>query len=318
MVEKPFGFVVIDKPRGITSHDCIYRMRKVYGIKKIGHSGTLDPNVTGVLPIAIGKATRLIPYLNGSKVYQGIIQLGSSTSTDDNDGEIIISKKWSPMSKLDLNRILDEFRGLIQQKPPRVSSVHINGERAYKKARNGEKFELPTKNIIIYKLRLLNWSQEKGQLEIEVECSSGTYIRSLARDIGEKIKCGGHLLKLRRTASQGFTESQAIDLPCMSSKDLSYVKPKILDPLKSLSHLTSLSLEKESSVFDWRMGKKLTIDKDIRINPHTNIDQLSTKGLESNLNKYAVIINNNNEIEGIGEIIEGLTCKPKVVLNAIG
>ena len=133
-MEKTFGFVVIDKPSGLTSHDCVNRLRKVFGIKKIGHTGTLDPAVTGVLPIAIGDATRLISYLQGSKAYTGIIQLGATTNTDDMQGEIIESKVWPLITQNDINSLLENFRGEILQKPPIFSSVHIKGERAYKKA----------------------------------------------------------------------------------------------------------------------------------------------------------------------------------------
>ena len=146
-MEKPFGFVVIDKPSGLTSHDCVNRLRKVFGIKKIGHSGTLDPAVTGVLPIAIGDATRLISYLQGSKAYTGIIQLGATTNTDDMQGEIIESKAWPLITQNDINSLLENFRGEILQKPPIFSSVHIKGERAYKKARKGEKFDLIPKKV---------------------------------------------------------------------------------------------------------------------------------------------------------------------------
>ena len=133
---------MIDKPTGLTSHDCVNRLRRVFGIKKIGHGGTLDPSVTGVLPIAIGNATRLISFLQGSKAYTGIIQLGTNTSTDDRQGEIIRSQNWPIISNSNLNKLLDNFRGEISQKPPLFSSVHFKGERAYKKARRGEEFNL--------------------------------------------------------------------------------------------------------------------------------------------------------------------------------
>ena len=166
ILEKPFGFVVIDKPAGLTSHDCVNRLRKVFGIKKIGHGGTLDPLVTGVLPIAIGNATRLISYLTGSKAYRGIIQLGTSTNTDDIQGEVIHSKSWPLLSKKNLNTLLGDFRGEILQKPPIFSSVHIKGERAYKKARRGEEFDLISKKVTIHTLKLISWSQNKGELVI--------------------------------------------------------------------------------------------------------------------------------------------------------
>ena len=208
-METPFGFVVIDKPAEITSHDCVNRLRKVFGIKKIGHGGTLDPSVTGVLPIAIGDATRLIPYLQGSKAYKGTIQLGATTNTDDKEGEIIETKNWPFISENHINSLLEKYLGNILQKPPIFSSVHIKGERAYKRARKGEKFDLEPKKVTIHKLNLISWSQSKGELEVYVDCSTGTYIRSLARDIGETIGCGGYLKKLRRTKAYSFTESHS-------------------------------------------------------------------------------------------------------------
>ena len=162
-MEKPFGFVVIDKPSGLTSHDCVNRLRKVFGIKKIGHSGTLDPAVTGVLPIAIGDATRLISYLQGSKAYKGIIQLGTTTNTDDLQGEIIKSRVWPLISENDINTLLESFRGEILQKPPIFSSVHIKGERAYKKARKGEKFNEKEDAEIVAMAEAM---QEEGSLAL--------------------------------------------------------------------------------------------------------------------------------------------------------
>ena len=174
ILEQLFGFVVINKPAGLTSHDCVNRLRKVFGIKKIGHGGTLDPSVTGVLPIAIGNATRLISYLQGSKAYTGIIQLGANTNTDDMQGDVIQSKNWPIISTNNLNNLLESFRGEILQTPPIFSSVHFKGERAYKKARRGEKFNLTPKQITIKKLNLISWSQHKGELIVDVDCSKGT------------------------------------------------------------------------------------------------------------------------------------------------
>ena len=222
VLEKPFGFVVIDKPAGLTSHDCVNRLRKVFGIKKVGHGGTLDPSVTGVLPIAIGNATRLIPYLKGSKAYTGIIQLGANTNTDDMQGDVIQSKNWPIISNNNLNNLLESFRGEILQTPPIFSSVHFKGERAYKKARRGEKFDLNPKKITISKLKLISWSPNKGELVIDVDCSTGTYIRSLARDIGNKIGCGAYLKTLRRTKAYNFKCSGLIEQSFHVSINLQY------------------------------------------------------------------------------------------------
>ena len=314
-MEKPFGFVVIDKPAGLTSHDCVNRLRKVFGIKKIGHSGTLDPLVTGVLPIAIGNATRLISYLQGSKSYRGIIQLGTTTNTDDIQGEIIESKNWPLISENDLNSLLEIFRGEILQKPPIFSSVHVKGERAYKKARKGEKFNLIPKKVTIYKLNLISWSQNKGELLIDVDCSTGTYIRSLARDIGDKIGCGGYLKKLRRTRAYNFKETHSVVLPEKLDFYQDNKKPKVLNPNIFFQHLSSIELISEEEVVSWRSGRKISFKENTeRLKIGKNND------IEDNINhtKNILVFNKERIILGIANSDESYTIKPKVVFNAIG
>jgi tRNA pseudouridine55 synthase len=314
-LEKPFGFVVIDKPAGLTSHDCVNRLRKVFGIKKIGHSGTLDPLVTGVLPIAIGNATRLISYLQGSKSYRGIIQLGTTTSTDDIQGEIIESKNWPLISENDLNSLLEIFRGEILQKPPIFSSVHVKGERAYKKARKGEKFDLIPKKVTIDKLNLISWSQNKGELLIDVDCSTGTYIRSLARDIGDKIGCGGYLKKLRRTKAYNFKENHSVVLPEKLDFYQDNKKPKVLNPNIFFQHLSSFELISEEEVVSWRSGRKISFKENIeRLKIGKNND------IEDNIihTKNILVFNKERKILGIGNSDESYKLKPRVVFDAIG
>ena len=314
-MEKPFGFVVIDKPAGLTSHDCVNRLRKVFGIKKIGHSGTLDPLVTGVLPIAIGNATRLISYLQGSKSYRGIIQLGTTTNTDDIQGEIMKSKNWPLISENDLNSLLEIFRGEILQKPPIFSSVHVKGERAYKKARKGEKFDLIPKKVTIDKLNLISWSQNKGELLIDVDCSTGTYIRSLARDIGDKIGCGGYLKKLRRTKAYNFKENHSVVLPEKLDFYQDNKKPKVLNPNIFFQHLSSFELISEEEVVSWRSGRKISFKENIeRLKIGKNND------IEDNINhtKNILVFNKERKILGIANSDESYKLKPKVVFDAIG
>ena len=315
ILKKLFGFIVIDKPAGLTSHDCVNRLRKIYGIKKIGHGGTLDPNVTGVLPIAIGDATRLISYLSGSKAYRGIIQLGTSTTTDDSQGDVIKSKSWPIISNNDLDNILNKFRGNILQKPPKFSSIHLKGERAYKKARRGDKFELPAKEIIINKLKLINWHNQKGQLEIFIDCSTGTYVRSLARDIGDLIGCGAHLKSLRRTKAFGFEESHSVLLPEISESCLENNKPKILNPKYFLKHLLHFKLDSEEKLISWRSGRKINL----QINSEF-IKSIERNKLNINISddRNILVFDQNDDIAGIAEYINELTLKPKIVFNAIG
>jgi len=314
-LEKPFGFVVIDKPAGLTSHDCVNRLRKVFGIKKIGHTGTLDPLVTGVLPIAIGNATRLISYLQGSKAYTGIIQLGDATNTDDMQGEIIESRNWPLISENEINSLLENFRGEILQKPPIFSSVHIKGERAYKKARKGEKFDLPPKKVTINKLNLISWSQERGELLVEVDCSTGTYIRSLARDIGDKIGCGGYLKKLRRTKAYDFNENHSVILPDKLDFYSEGNKPKILKPNIFFKHLSSFELISEKEIISWGLGRKIGFRNNIqRLNIGKN-DEIKNSIIH---NKNILVVDKKNKILGIGNLDESYEIKPKIVFNAIG
>ena len=314
-MEKPFGFVVIDKPAGLTSHDCVNRLRKVFDIKKIGHTGTLDPLVTGVLPIAIGNATRLISYLQGTKAYTGIIQLGITTNTDDIQGEILESKIWPLINKNEIDSLLENFRGEILQKPPIFSSVHIKGERAYRKARKGEQFDLMPKKVTINKLSLISWFQSKGELLVDIECSTGTYIRSLARDIGAKIGCGGCLKKLRRTKAYNFNENHSVFLPEKSEFYLEKNRPKVLNPNIFLKHLSSFELISEEEIISWRSGRKIFFQNNIkRLNMSKN-NELKNSIID---NKNILILDQKNKIQGIGHLEEGFIIKPKVVFNAIG
>ena len=173
----PFGFVVIDKPAGLTSHACVSRLRRSYGLKRVGHGGTLDPAVTGVLPIALGPATRLLPYLPGEKTYTGVIQLGRRTSSDDLEGELLEQQAWPSLREAELNSSLEAFRGAIEQRPPQVSAVHVDGERAHARARRGEAMDLPPRAVTVHRLELLDWNAALVVLSIEVHCSAGTYIR---------------------------------------------------------------------------------------------------------------------------------------------
>ena len=314
-MEKPFGFVVIDKPSGLTSHDSVNRLRKVFGIKKIGHSGTLDPAVTGVLPIAIGDATRLISYLQGSKAYTGIIQLGATTNTDDMQGEIIESKAWPLITQNDINYLLENFRGEILQKPPIFSSVHIKGERAYKKARKGEKFDLIPKKVTINKLNLISWSQNKGELLVDVDCSTGTYIRSLARDIGDKIGCGGYLKSLRRTKAYNFNENHSVILPEKSDIYPEETKPKILSPNIFFKHLSSFELISEEEIISWRSGRKISFQNNVKRLKVSKNNEVEDSFIHNN---NILVLNKENKILGIACLDESFAIKPKVVFNAIG
>ena len=211
-METKDGFLVINKDKGCTSHDCVKQIRKLLNTKKVGHTGTLDPEVTGTLPIAIGTATRFIQYLPQDKTYIGEVKLGIRTNTDDIHGEIINQKEWPSLTNEKLDQYLNHFRGIIKQIPPKVSSVHVNGVRAYKKSFRNEIFELAPREVKIDELTLMKWDQTNGIIEIRIKCSAGTYIRSIARDLGEILNSEGCLLQLKRISACGFDEQNSIKI----------------------------------------------------------------------------------------------------------
>ena len=196
-MENKDGFLVINKDKGCTSHDCVIQIRKLFNTKKVGHTGTLDPEVTGTLPIAIGNATRFIQYLPQGKTYIGQIKLGIRTKTDDIQGEIINQKDWPKISVEKLEQYLNKFRGIIKQIPPKVSSVHLNGERAYKKSFKNENFELAPREVKIDEIILMKWDPINGIIEIKIKCSAGTYIRAIARDLGKVLNSEVCLLQIK-------------------------------------------------------------------------------------------------------------------------
>ena len=252
----PIGFAVIDKPAGLTSHACVARIRRLLGIRRVGHGGTLDPAVTGVLPIAVGQATRLLPYLPGEKTYRGVIQLGVTTNTDDLQGDELSRNSVPDLCSEALDQALSRFRGLINQHPPQVSAVHVNGERAHARARRGEVMELPARPVTIHQLRVLGWNAARAQLSVEVHCSAGTYIRSLARDLGASLGCGGCLASLRRTQALGFHDDKAVPLPdapaIVGEGALALLPPEL-----ALPHLPRRLLTPHEQL-DWSYGRRIT------------------------------------------------------------
>ena len=199
------GFVFLDKGEGMTSFFAASRLRKIFGIKKIGHTGTLDPMATGVLPIAVGGATRFIELIpDHDKSYTAVFRLGLTTDTLDITGEVL-SRCEVGVTKADVENILGRFRGEIKQLPPMYSAIKKDGVRLYELARQGIEDEREERQIPVYSLCLTDCDEEKHEYEISVECSKGTYIRSLISDIGEALGCGATMTKLRRTKANGVT-----------------------------------------------------------------------------------------------------------------
>lgn len=225
-----YGFLNINKPKGMTSHDVVANVRRLTGIRQIGHTGTLDPFAEGVLPICIGKATRLIEFLEDNKAYLATVQFGSNTDTYDIDGQVTqtFDKK---VTQAEIEAVLADFRGEIEQMPPIYSAIKVNGKKLYEYARNGEEVEIKPRRVNITRLELKSFDSAKQEAVLEVECSKGTYIRSLAFDIGKKLGAGAHLSELVRTQAGRFTIENTITLQKLVFDD---VKQYLISPIKVL------------------------------------------------------------------------------------
>jgi tRNA pseudouridine55 synthase len=203
------GIVLVDKPAGPTSHDVVAKMRKLFDTRKVGHAGTLDPMATGMLVIGIGRATRLLGYFTAhDKEYMGTIRLGISTTTDDAQGELVTQTSALHVTESSILETVKDFRGPIMQQPSAISAIKIDGKRAYARVRDGEDINIPARSVMIHDLEIVEISAladlKVVDVKVRVVCSAGTYIRALARDIGEQLGVGGHLTELRRTRSGVF------------------------------------------------------------------------------------------------------------------
>ena len=301
------GFLILNKSKNCTSHDCVKKIRKILNIKKVGHTGTLDPQVTGVLPLALGSATRFIQYLPQEKSYIGIIQLGIKTKTDDIHGEIIEQKDVPKLTFDDLDNSLNSFRGTFQQIPPKVSSVHINGERAYKKSWRKENFTLPSKEVRVESLILKDWDLSNSQLRIEINCSSGTYIRSIARDLGNLLKSGGCLYDLRRIKASGFSEVKSIDLEHLINKR-NHIDKLIIPISEALDHMPKIYLSNELDILFWRTGRKIEIKSKNLIKKYSHFEK-----------QNFLVFDNEYQLLGIGNYVhkDFDLLLPKLVINAL-
>ncbi|MEJ8546439.1 tRNA pseudouridine(55) synthase TruB [Brevibacillus borstelensis] len=216
-MSKVHGVVVLDKPAGLTSHDCVARIRRMFGTKKVGHTGTLDPDVTGVLPICIGNATRLVEYLQDlPKKYDVVMRLGSSTTTEDASGEVVEQKHVASgeMTQEKIKEAFSRFLGEIEQTPPMYSAVKVNGKRLYDLAREGIVIERDARKVTIYELDFhhVKTDGEFVDIAFSCTCSKGTYVRTLCVDLGRTLGYPAHMKQLRRVKSGPFLEKEAIPL----------------------------------------------------------------------------------------------------------
>jgi tRNA pseudouridine55 synthase len=250
------GFLNLNKPTGMTSHDCVARVRRMTRLKRVGHGGTLDPAATGVLPIALGKATRLLQFLRQEKAYQATIQLGVITTTDDLEGEIIASQPTTQLSLGQVKTALQLFEGTIQQVPPSYSAIQVQGKRLYDLARAGEKVEVPARTVEVFKLEILDWRPgDFPELDIAIACGAGTYIRAIARDLGASLQTGGTLAALIRTQSSGFTQANSLTFTELEQQ-LQAGTFHPIPPAAALQHLPVVTLP-ATTAQRWCQGQRI-------------------------------------------------------------
>ncbi|MGA1200641.1 MAG: tRNA pseudouridine(55) synthase TruB [Aquiluna sp.] len=249
------GIALIDKQQGFTSHDVVAKLRKLLGTKKIGHAGTLDPMATGLLLLGVGSGTKLMQFLSGlDKTYEATIRLGASTSTDDAEGELGQAQDASRISSDELAREIFKLTGNIEQVPSSVSAIKVDGKRAYDLVRAGEEVVLKSRSVTVSRFEVIGEPSVVGKyldINVEVDCSSGTYIRALARDLGEALGVGGHLTALRRTRIGAFEVSNASGI----SEEPTLVTN--VEVLKMLMPEVAISPQQE---IDLRHGKRLALE----------------------------------------------------------
>ncbi len=290
------GFLNLHKLADWTSHDCVAKVRRILRTKKVGHGGTLDPAAVGVLPIAIGKATRLLQYLPTGKAYRAIIRLGIQTTTDDLEGEIIYSGPAADVTIEQIQATIPQFIGKIIQTPPIYSAIKVDGQRLYKLARSGETgetIEVPAREVQIDDIEILNWTPgEFPELELQITCGGGTYIRSIARDLGARLGTRGVLAFLERNASCGFHLANSITLAQLEQQqEVGEFTP--ISPSQGLTHLPTAILTDPDLIKAWSQGKRL---------PYDTLNSAPPSDLE--LNNYVKVVDNINDCLGIAKTIK--------------
>lgn len=273
------GIIIINKPKGITSHDVIYHVRRKLGIKKVGHTGTLDPMATGVLPVCFGKATRIIEYMESDmKTYTCEMKLGVNTDTLDITGEVVDERDFSNVCESDVKNALKTFKGEISQVPPIYSALKVNGKKLYEYARKGQKVEIKSRKTFIEYVKVNSIDLEENVISFDVKCSKGTYIRSICRDAGEILGCGATMTNLVRIKSGKFDIKNAISLDDFDVIDIETINELILPVDFSLDSLGTCIIDDESA---WKFVRGQRIAE-------RNVNMLSETNVE---NRFAVYLN---------------------------
>lgn len=271
------GIIVINKEKNCTSHDVVYKVKKIFG-EKVGHTGTLDPNATGVLPILIGKGTLLSKYLiNHDKKYIATIQLGIKTETADVEGNVIEEKEVdiTKLNEQNINQFFESLLGKQMQKPPIYSAIKINGKKLYEYARSGKSVDIPEREIEIYDLKLLNINEEQKTLQFEIHCSKGTYIRSVCESIAERLDTVGYMLELQRTMVGDFYIENSININDLqqNANNEEFIQKNILTIEKFFEDKSKLILnDKKLNLFLNGVNLTVAVDDDIvRVYNENNI-----------------------------------------------
>jgi tRNA pseudouridine55 synthase len=292
-----FGFINLDKPEGFTSHDCVACVRRILQTKRVGHGGTLDPSATGVLPIAIGSATRLLQFLPTPKAYRATIRLGMATNTDDLEGEIIQQCSATAITRDQIVEALGAFQGQIQQVPPMYSAIQRGGKRLYELARQGKVVEVEPRTVEIRSIEMLDWQVEGlafPELTLQIDCGPGTYIRAIARDLGEVLQVGGTLAQLVRTKSCGFELGGSISLTTLEAQAAQQAVV-LIEPDHALQQMQSVELE-ESVGLRWCQGQLIDL----------------TEAIDA---EWVRVHGPHQSFLGVGQVEEGKLV-PKVVLGS--
>jgi tRNA pseudouridine55 synthase len=302
MDEKNQGWINLYKPVGISSFSAIHKIKKRFNIKKIGHAGTLDPNAEGVLPIAINKTTKLIPFVSSnSKKYHFKIKWGEQTSTDDSEGEILNHSNKIP-SEDEINKIINSFLGHIDQIPPKASAIKVNGRRAYAILRDKKNFLLDSKKVFLKSISYI--LSDKKTSNFLIECGKGFYVRSLARDIAHKLETYGHVIELTRTKVGNFTEKTSILLDdLLKIRQSEFEFNCIHSSISMLDDILAYEVEEKKDLNNLSLGKSIFINKNKLIKKPLNSDK-----------KKLVFLSNRGNIISFGKL-SGDLFQPNKVLT---
>ena len=271
------GVLNLNKPAGYTSFDCVAILRRLTGERKIGHTGTLDPQATGVLPVCIGKATRLLEFMDSApKTYVCGCTLGLETDTQDIWGSVKSDRRAeiASLTRENVEKVLDTFRGEIEQKPPVFSAIKVNGKKLYEYAREGKNVEIPVRRVTVHGIRMLDWQGPRQPFTFEVVCSRGTYVRAICHDMGQTLGCGACMSSLVRTNTCWYSLEQALPLEDLRSMNAEQIEALLDPPETAVSHLPRLELgEEQSKLFIngnpvWSDG--LTLSDEVQAAFHNN------------------------------------------------